>query len=311
MALAISSALVDREREPNAAPELGSGKRFEQTLAQAATQPTRAQRTQMTVSAASAALRQAWTRVNGETPNDKTVALLTAQWAHETAHGTSMYNYNFGGIKGTGPTGLSVEQRTKEGWGRTERQITDRFRAYESAQSGAEDYVKLLTHRYPEAINAAKVGDSQGFVRGLKQRGYFTGDAQAYERSVSSIAAGILPAESRDFPATLHERNPVTTERHGPISNSSNSTIPVRNVTHVSETYAHRLITEPLVPSALVGALSNDAAFNGDIGVLGEPTSTTGVSALSMVDEVLRATLRQVTTEHNDNRHPDDVGRAI
>ena len=104
-------------------------------------------------------------------------------------NGASMYNYNFGGIKGMGPGGLSVSQRTKEGFGASERTITDRFRAYRTAEEGATDYVKLLTQRFPEAVQSAQAGDPAGFVSGLKQRGYFTGDAGAYTRSVSSLTA--------------------------------------------------------------------------------------------------------------------------
>ena len=146
-------------------------------------------RTRLDGTQAAEALRAAWTRVTGQPPNDHTVAILTAQWAHETGNGASMYNYNFGGIKGMGPSGLSVSQRTKEGFGASEHTITDRFRAYRTAEEGAVDYVKLLTHRFPEAVNGAQNGDPAAFVSGLKQRGYFTGDASAYTRSVSSLAA--------------------------------------------------------------------------------------------------------------------------
>jgi len=133
-------------------------------------------------------LRAAWTNVTGEPPSQKTLSILTAQWAHETGNGGSMYNYNFGGIKGMGPSGLSVSQRTREGFGESERTITDRFRAYRNAEEGATDYVKLLTQRFPEATASAQNGDAAGFVAGLKQRGYFTGDASAYTRSVASLS---------------------------------------------------------------------------------------------------------------------------
>ena len=145
-------------------------------------------RTRLDGTQASDALRAAWTHVTGQPPGEHTVAILTAQWAHETGNGASMYNYNFGGIKGMGPSGLSVSQRTKEGFGASEHTITDRFRAYRTAEEGATDYVKLLTQRFPEAVKGAQNGDPAAFVSGLKQRGYFTGDASAYTRSVSSIS---------------------------------------------------------------------------------------------------------------------------
>ena len=145
-------------------------------------------RTRLDGTQAADALRAAWTNVTGQPPSQKTLSILTAQWAHETGNGGSMYNYNFGGIKGMGPSGLSVSQRTREGFGATERTITDRFRAYRSAEEGATDYVKLLTQRFPEATASAQTGDATGFVSGLKQRGYFTGDAGAYTRSVASLS---------------------------------------------------------------------------------------------------------------------------
>lgn len=146
-------------------------------------------RTRLDGTQAADALRAAWTKVTGEAPSEKTVAVLTAQWAHETGNGGSMYNYNFGGIKGMGPGGLAVSQRTREGFGASEHSITDRFRAYRTAEEGATDYVKLITQRFPEAAQSAQNGDPTGFVAGLKQRGYFTGDPVAYTRSVASLTA--------------------------------------------------------------------------------------------------------------------------
>ncbi len=93
-------------------------------------------RTRLDGTQAADALRSAWTRVTGQPPSEHTVAILTAQWAHETGNGASMYNYNFGGIKGMGPSGLSVSQRTKEGFGASEHSITDRFAPIERPKRG-------------------------------------------------------------------------------------------------------------------------------------------------------------------------------
>lgn len=149
-------------------------------------------RTKLDAGQAQEALRAAWEKVTGEAPSDKTLALITAQWAHETGNGASMYNYNFAGIKGAGPSGLSVAQHTREGYGASERRIVDNFRAYRSAEEGATDYVQLLSKRFPEAVEGARQGDPGAFVRGLKSRGYFTGHEGAYLNSVSSIASRYL-----------------------------------------------------------------------------------------------------------------------
>jgi hypothetical protein len=156
-------------------------------------------RTQLSAGQAQEALRTAWEKVTGEAPSDKTLALITAQWAHETGSGASMYNYNFAGIKGAGPDGLSVAQHTREGYGASERRIVDNFRAYRSAEDGATDYVQLLDKRFPEAVEGARQGDPSAFVRGLKSRGYFTGHEGAYLNSVANIASRYL---GESLPAT-------------------------------------------------------------------------------------------------------------
>lgn len=158
---------------------------------EAATGPTlvQATRTRLSGEQAAAALRGAWTAVRGEPPRPETLSILVGQWAHETGRGASMLNYNFGGLKGTGPSGLSAAYGTREGWGEEAVRLVDRFRAYGSAQEGATDYVSLLARRYPEAVAAAERGDAPGFVHALKAGGYFTDNEAAYSKSVQSLAA--------------------------------------------------------------------------------------------------------------------------
>jgi len=163
-------------------------------------QPTR---TRLDAGQASQALATAYRNVVGEEPSNETVKILTAQWAHETGHGASMFNYNFGGIKGAGPEGLSVAQRTREGWGASETTIVDNFRAYRTAEEGATDYVRLLVRRFPEAVESARAGDPEGFVRALKARGYFTGNEAAYTRSIVALSGVELPGGSGALPPRL------------------------------------------------------------------------------------------------------------
>jgi hypothetical protein len=150
--------------------------------------------TPVTTAQASSLIADALEHVTGEKPRPETVAILTAQWAHETGRGASMYNYNFAGIKGAGPSGLSVVQRTREGYGANERTITDNFRAYRTAEEGARDYVSLLKTRFSGALDAARQGDPAATVHALKQAGYFTGDEVAYTRSVTNLAREVGPA---------------------------------------------------------------------------------------------------------------------
>src|SRR5581483_4780978 len=120
--------------------------------------------------------------------------------------GRAMLNYNFGGIKGVGPSGLSASYGTKEGWGASEVHVTDTFRAYRTPEEGAKDYVSLLARRFPKAIEAAKEGDPAGFVRALKERGYFTGDETAYRNNVALLSAQAL---DQGFDAVSTPGSPV------------------------------------------------------------------------------------------------------
>lgn len=151
-----------------------------------------AQRTPLTGTQARDAIREAWVGRYGEEPSEQTLAVLTAQWALETGRGASMMNYNFGGIKGTGPSGLTTEYGTREGYGATETRIRARFRAYNNAAEGAGDYLSLLDRRYPNALAAARTGDASGFVHELKRGGYFTGNEEAYTRSVRTMSQQAL-----------------------------------------------------------------------------------------------------------------------
>ncbi len=194
-------------------------------------------KTPITTEQASSLIAGALQRMTGEPPSKESVAILTAQWAHETGRGASMYNYNFAGIKGSSPAGLSVSQRTREGYGTSERTITDNFRAYRTAEEGADDYVSLLSKRFPAALDAAKSGDPAGCVRALKQAGYFTGDEAAYTRSVTSLAQELAPGALNFAPQNL-------------------PTLPVDYTS---------LVADGRTPSAGGAPFVNDAAFSDNI----------------------------------------------
>lgn len=145
-------------------------------------------RTPLSGTQASAALRQAYVRVTGEEPSQGTLAILTSHWALETGQGQSMYNYNFAGIKGKGPEGMTAVMNTREGYGANTTHIRDGFRAYSSAEDGAADYISLLQRRYGSALEAAKNEQPGQFVEALKARGYFTGDPELYAKGVTQLA---------------------------------------------------------------------------------------------------------------------------
>lgn len=196
MALSLDSSLALRpnlgtaEREDAKAPRAADAKAFSAALEHHVAPA----RTPLTGTQAADALQAAWQGAMGRAPSQNTLSILVGQWAHETGRGSAMLNYNFGGIKGTGPGGASTVYTTHEGSGASEIQIRDRFRAYDSAEQGASDYLSLLQRRYPEALQAAERGDPTGFVQALKARGYFTGDEASYAKSVAGLAQRALAA---------------------------------------------------------------------------------------------------------------------
>lgn len=130
-------------------------------------------------------LADAWKESQGEAPSDPTLAVLCAHWSHETDHGRRMHAYNFGGIKGVGPSGESLMIWTREHGG-TEL-VRRTFRAYSSPEEGARDYVNLLVERYSAAFRGARDASIERFVTGLGSRGYFTDDEQTYLRSLARL----------------------------------------------------------------------------------------------------------------------------
>lgn len=134
-----------------------------------------------------ASITKAYTALHGEKPSPSFVKVLSAQVFHETGLGDKMHNFNFGGIKGVSPEGMTAKTRTREVFDGKEVTIRDGFRAYSSATEGAKDYVAFLERRYPKAIEAAERGDAEGFVRSLKAGKYFTADEGAYTSAVKSL----------------------------------------------------------------------------------------------------------------------------
>jgi flagellum-specific peptidoglycan hydrolase FlgJ len=105
-----------------------------------------------------------------------------------------MYNYNFGGIKGSSPQGDTANYLTHEVIGGQNLTVRQGFRAYGSIDEGAEDYVRLLSHQFGPALSSAKVGDVRGFAHALKQAGYYTSSEDQYASALQSLAGPARPA---------------------------------------------------------------------------------------------------------------------
>lgn len=168
-----------------------------------------AKRTPIDVAEIRSAIERGYEAATGSAPSAETVDVLTAQVATETGFGEKMVGFNFGGIKGRSPEGTSAVCKTHEIIDGKDVVIRDAFRSYSSADSGATDYVRFLERRFPEALEAAKVGDVEGFAHALKSRGYFTADEGAYARAMRGAMGGELGSVKggeRDGPARVYVR---------------------------------------------------------------------------------------------------------
>ncbi len=133
------------------------------------------------------AIARAEQRLTGHAPSASFIDIVTAQACLETGSGRSMYNFNFGGIKGTSPNGMTAVSATHEWEGNNRYRTQAHFRAYESIDEGAQDFLSLLHRRYSAAIAAAERGDVDGYAHALKGRGYFTGPEARYANDMRGL----------------------------------------------------------------------------------------------------------------------------
>lgn len=261
---------------------------------EAAARHVAAQRTPLSGDEAAEALEGAWQGLTGQTPSPQTLSILVGQWAHETGRGSSMLNYNFGGIKGTGPSGASTVYRTREGSGESEIQIQDRFRAYENAEQGASDYLSLLSRRYPDALQAAERGNPAGFVQALKSRGYFTGDEAAYTKSVSALARQALTAGFDALGAEGSSSTARALASHSPLMAPRSAAEPAALATPRAASAAalHALMASPALLDPAGGAPADiDSLLLAARNVRSPAPLTPGAWAHALSDEVTRVDL--------------------
>lgn len=137
--------------------------------------------------------------IGGEIPTRLLLA-LTAQSALETARWRSMWNWNFGNIRGTGDAGWTSFQAGEIINGKEvilQPGAGNKFAAYSDRLAGARGLVNFLCvashppapNRFQSAIDAAMRGDLIGYVRGLKAGGYFTANEGTYFHAEQSCEA--------------------------------------------------------------------------------------------------------------------------
>lgn len=141
-------------------------------------------RTPMSAAGIRRAIAGAYRRRHGRNIAPEQLEVFAAHVAHETARGERMFNYNFGGMKGVGPSGLTTRYKTTEVLDGEVKKLVDGFRAYRDPVEGASDYLDLLERRFPSATQAAANGDVGAFSAALKRAGYYTADEEAYTRAL-------------------------------------------------------------------------------------------------------------------------------
>ena len=167
-----------------------------------------ARRTSSSMGDIRAALTRALESATGRRPSGRTVDVLAAQVALETARGDAMYNFNFGGIKGASPRGETANYMTREVVGGRDVHLRQGFRAYASLDEGARDYVAVLRARFPQAYAQAVAGNVDGFAHALKESHYYTAAEDQYAAGLRA-AAGIqghteaTPAPIQALPSGL------------------------------------------------------------------------------------------------------------
>jgi hypothetical protein len=154
------------------------------------------ERTPVSLEEATKYIESGYERVFGGKPTPKQLAILVAQSAFETSWWKDMYNYNYGNLKGMGPSGLVTRLPTSEGYGKNKISIVDGFRAYSDPFEGVDDYLELLRDKYPKASECMRKEDVDGFIREL-QGHYFTGNPEDYKKGVNKIVKQLTPQDQQ------------------------------------------------------------------------------------------------------------------
>lgn len=140
------------------------------------------------------ALREAWHRIYGAYPSDKSLGVLFAKSALETGRWKFIHCYNFGNIKKVrSPDDGHFFCMYRCGEVINGKHLMfdpphlqTHFRGYKTPEDGAEDYIKFVSQkkRYLKAWEKVIQGDPAGYSRELKIAGYYTADEARYTAGV-------------------------------------------------------------------------------------------------------------------------------
>lgn len=163
-----------------------------------------------------AALAKAHQELTGEAASTQMLDILTAHVSLETAGGTRMFNYNFGGIKGHSPAGDTARYMTHEVTKDGERvAMSQPFRAYNTLEEGATDYLNVMRNRFPEAVEQAKTGDATAFAGALKRKGYYTASEESYASAIRRLSGDSTSAGHVRGVTSAHKESAANAAIHG------------------------------------------------------------------------------------------------
>lgn len=150
------------------------------------------------------------------------VDLLLAQWGLETGRGRSCYSWGLGNVKATPAwqgdhcerycNELLTEQQARDALTRATllpdgtldvilggvvggKRIVNFyppnpatwFRAFDSIEAGALDYLSILADRFASAWRYLELGDAPGFALALSKARYYTADPKSYAAGLVSL----------------------------------------------------------------------------------------------------------------------------
>lgn len=170
------------------------------------------------------ALREAWKKVYGQYPSDKSLAVLWSKSALETGHWKHIHDYNFGNIKrketdevnlftmfecGEEVSLVQAQKLVAEdpsrvkivkiySWADGSKRASiviqpghqwSQFIAHNTVEDGSEYYIRFVSQsfRYRKAWQKVIDGDPNGYAHELKVAGYYTANEASYTAGVVKL----------------------------------------------------------------------------------------------------------------------------
>lgn len=136
------------------------------------------------------ALARQWLTSHGVPHASAVAAAVVAHWALETGNGQSEFHYNVGGIHAHGDGGRYFAAN--------DAGVPSEFAAYDSARSGVDAYLSLISRvkRYaPAWALLTKSADSADWIVELGRDGYYGADqnqvASGWRRELAAVRAAV------------------------------------------------------------------------------------------------------------------------